>query len=89
MVVTIIAWISIVASVAGILLANRICQKEMSREGVQIICSLVFCWVGTWQITDLSGLESGLQDVIRPWKIVGATMLAIAMLLCWLSKRIK
>lgn len=89
MAVTIIAWISIFASAAGILLANRICQKEMIREGVQIICSLVFCWVGTWQITDLSGLESGLHYGIRPWRIVGGAMLAIAMLLWWLSRRIK
>ena len=89
MVITIIACAAAIASAIGILFANRICRREMSREGLQILCSLVFCWVGTWQITSIFGLESIGGTLIRPYRAIGFTLLAMALLLWYLSRYIK
>lgn len=89
MIVTVISWILILVSAVVILCANKISQNEMTREGMQILCALIFCFVGTWQISDMMGMEGRLLGFIRPWKMIGLLLLLVSSLLWWASKRIR
>ena len=82
----IIAVVVMVASAMCILFSNRICKWEMYREGMKGLCSLVFCYVGTWltyRIFDID-YEHGGQA-----KVIGLTILAISFIFWHLSKYIK